>query len=670
MQYLNIFIHISLKRFLLLFCFIIIFIITPKTKIYAQKTKEKPNYKVNSVVRTDDNVLAKTKNTVVEFKNLNKYGLYRDEKILSKIEKDIKARKFDKAYPELYKYVKNFGIENFYKDTYLLWRLAKLIEIVDDPEIAKIFYRLVLKHHRGEDVKNVEVFYDSITVNQRDYFVPLEYYYELVEFRKQIDTLYPPQGVLIDMGPEINSDFADYGPSLNATDDVLLFTSKRNKKGKHIGKTVNEDIFFSKKDKNNGFWDYAKDMKGINTIYNEGSAHMSKDGKTVYFSRCESPDGFGNCDLYVARLQADSTWKTENMGAGVNSTSWDSHPSLSHKEDTLYFASDRLGGFGMSDIYFTHKLPEGGWAKAQNIGPNINTRQSEVSPYFHPIYAILYFSSDGHIVNFGSFDIYKSYNYFGRWQEPKNVGPLVNGVGSEYYFTIDGSSKNLYYAKTTSTDDKDFNIQSFPLPMEAQPNANSVFKGNVVDAETGNPFKGIVAVVDLDNGIEVAPKFLRPDGSYEFDLIKNNNYLVIITGDDFFRIEEKFFMRGDTTITTKANSIKFKKWEFKSMEFDARKADIKPEMEADLDKLVKFLADHPGAKIKIGGHTDADGNEKDNIDLSQNRADAIKDYVIKKGKFKPERIIAIGYGGGAPLVPESTAEDKRLNRRVEFEILK
>jgi len=637
------------------------------TTAFAQIDKVKSQ----GVVRTKDPVVGKNAESVFEFKKINTTKYYKDEKKLKVIEKLMKNRDFKKAYPLLYDYVMNFGVENFYRDAEKMWQLAKMIELLDDFEASKSLYRTILKHHRGSEVKAIELHYDSLTVNQRDYFVPIEYYYELVEYRKLIDTLIPPKEVLLEMDYAINSPKADYAPTINVSDSILIFSSRRKEKNVMAIKKetkANEDIFYSRKI-DADYWGDAKEFKGLNTSYNEGSAHITRNGKTIYFSRCDAPDGYGNCDIYVAHLQPDSSWLVKNLGINVNSVAWDSHPALSKNEDTLYFASDRLGGFGLSDIYFTYKLPDGSWAKAQNLGPTINTRNSEVSPYIHPVYDVLYFSSNGHLVNFGGFDIYKSYKYYGRWQEPLNVGPLVNSSADEYYFAIDNKSKNLYYAKASEDEPENLNLYSFPVPMEAQPTATVVFKGRVVDAETGNPFQGIVSIIDLDNGIEVAPKYLRPDGSYEFDLIKNNNYLVIITGDDFFRIEKKFFLKEDTDMQIQAESIKFNKWKFASLEFDGGSAEIKPEMYSDLDKVVYFMADHPNMRIKISGHTDSDGNEEANLKLSQARADAIKDYIVKKGKVSPSRIDAVGYGSTRPIVPESTPEDKKLNRRVEFEIL-
>jgi outer membrane protein OmpA-like peptidoglycan-associated protein len=205
--------------------------------------------------------------------------------------------------------------------------------------------------------------------------------------------------------------------------------------------------------------------------------------------------------------------------------------------------------------------------------------------------------------------------------------------------------------------------------MEAQPTANTKFKGSLVDSLSGNPMQGIVSIIDMDQGIEVAPKYLRSDGSFEFDLINKNNYLLIIQGDAFFRISELFFLDGDTEFHRKASPIK-SKLNFESLEFANGKADILEVMYDDLDKIVNFLLDNPEFNLKISGHTDSDGTEVINQELSQKRADAIREYLLDHGNIDPSRIEAIGYGSSKPIVKEETAADKKINRRVEFEILK
>jgi outer membrane protein OmpA-like peptidoglycan-associated protein len=301
------------------------------------------------------------------------------------------------------------------------------------------------------------------------------------------------------------------------------------------------------------------------------------------------------------------------------------------------------------------------------MGPIVNTRGAEVSPFFHRKFNVLYFSSNGQPLTFGDFDIYKVNKNNQTWNEPKNVGPLVNGMGSEYYFTIDSESSYLYYARSTENEIENLDLHSFPVPMEAQPEATARLKGSLINSETKKPFKGIVSIIDLDKGVEVAPKFLRDDGSFDFNLINKRNYLLIIQGDDFFRIEELFFMDGDTEMNREAEPIE-NKIAFESLEFENGKADILASMHPDLDKLANFLIDHPKFKLDISGHTDSQGNEDSNLRLSQARADAIKAYLIYQFKIAAARIEAHGYGSAKPIVEESSEDERKLNRRVEFQI--
>lgn len=606
---------------------------------------------------------------IYDFKNINKLPDYYNADKLKSIKKLEAERDWERLFNVLKDYVSNFGIQNFYKDTRLIWRLAKLTEMFGQPEEAKSLYRLVLRHHHtGINIKEIELYYDSLNRQEASLYVPLDYYYELVEYRKLIDTLRPPRGVLLNMGQEINSSKADYAPSLNVQNNILIFTSQRNNTDEiSIRRTFNEDLFFSLKDEY-GNWTPATDFEQINSRYKEGSAVLTRDGKTLYFSRCDCLDCYGDCDLFSAHLQPDSTWgEIKNLGTNVNSLSWDSHPSLSHTEDTLYFASDRLGGFGLSDIYYTYKDRNGNWGRAKNLGPVINTRNNDVSPFYHPVFKVLYFGSNGQLYNFGEYDIYKSHNIDGNWSEPFNIGPLVNGAGSEYYFTIDNKSELLFYARSLSRDLNKQDIYSFPLPMSAQPLATTRVKGSLTDSLTGKAFRGIVSIIDLDEGVEVAPKFLKEDGSFEFDLIDQRNYLLVIQGDDFFRIEDAFFLDGPRELK-KVTEPLASRVKFESIEFDNGKSSLKQEMYADLNKIVNFLYDNPDFKLRISGHTDSYGSNDFNLQLSKERAKNIRDYMVEFANIGPERVEWEGYGSSRPIISEDSEEAKAINRRVEFEI--
>jgi len=602
------------------------------------------------------------------FPNVNQINFYKDENDLNKINKAQESENWERFKDLLEDYVKKFATENFYKDTRFIWQLAKMEELYGDFEKAKSLYRLALKHHQSKiDLRQMEIFMDSVQLEQTDDYVPIDYYYELVDFRKSIDTLVPPRGILLSMGKQINSNMADYAPALTLDNKTMIFTSKRSLSGNILSNDSNEDLYIAVQE--DGMWQDAVQLRGVNSRYNEGSATLNAEGNQIIFARCGAPDGFGNCDLYETHLQEDSTWsKAVNLGANLNSKAWDSHPTLSVSGDSLFFASDRIGGFGLSDIYFSVVDENGEWTRARNLGPVVNTRGNEVSPFIHPRYKILYFSSNGHLLNFGGFDIYKSNSKSFLWDEPQNIGPLINTEGDEYYFTIDSESEDLFYAGSSSMRSHNLDLFSFPLPMEAMPGADTKVSGVVTDTVKGEPFRGIVSIVDIENGIEIAPKFTREVGSFEFNLINNANYVMVVQSDKLFRIEEMFFLSGDTVMNRNIDPIS-SKIRFKSIEFEENSAKLRPDMYSDLDKVVDFLLDYPEFKLKISGHTDSSGDEIRNKSLSKERADAIRDYIILLHPIDKNRVVAEGFGNSMPVVEdEQTDDDRRLNRRVEFEI--
>ena len=273
----------------------------------------------------------------------------------------------------------------------------------------------------------------------------------------------------------------------------------------------------------------------------------------------------------------------------------------------------------------------GSGRKLRNVGPYINTQFNEVSPFIHKAYHnVLYFSSDAQLINFGDFDIFKTFKVNGEWIEPKNVGPLINGKGSEFYFTIDSRSLQLFYARSEEDKIDNLDLHSSPLPMEAKPNNIIRFSGKVVEPVTGEVFKGKVSIIDLDNRTPVAPRNLDEDGTFEFELIDYRNYLLVVEGDNFFRLERNFFLDGDTDLEVEVTSIK-RSITFESIDFKKNKSDILPQMENNLHAIIDFLKDHEDYNLEVIGHTDSDGDHDLNLKLSKERAKNIRLYILKYG---------------------------------------
>lgn len=612
------------------------------------------------------------------FPNLSSEDHYYDQKMIDLMVVVRADSNWDALDSLLELYISNFTVSNFRVDIKMLWEMGQLKQRLGDTLGAIMYYELGILHTRDYD-HQIKMRYDSLVSRWKTEWVDLEFYYRLLEARRKVDPLIPPKGVMLNMGPKVNSDKPEYAPFMHPSDSVLIFTSRRDDQISidDLYGVKNEDLYYCEKDFIDGSWYYAQRFEdAVNSEFNEGSSCLSKDGRTLIFARCDSDDGFGSCDLYQAEYKGSRWQNVINLGPDVNSKNWDSQPNLTPDGKALFFTSNREGTFGGTDIFVSLKREDGTWGKATNLGPTINTVDHEVTPFFHSINNTLYFSSTGHLNNVGGYDIYRSRWLYDHWEYPKNLGPLVNGNGNEYYFAIDGKGARLFYAKSKTHKDKpevnqDFNLYSFPMPMEARPDAIVTLKGYLMDSTTGNPLTGVVLVIDKTSGIEVAPKHINKFGYFEFDLISDHYYEIYIQGENYFTVKEEVDFVHDTTFSTFVES-----WEkgkpiiFEKFEFEKKSAEMDESIEPKLDYLVAFLRRYPMFRLKISGHTDSDGDAKFNLQLSRKRAYKIEKYIRKKGEdfLRSDQILAVGYGETRPLKPNDLESNMRLNRRVEFEL--
>lgn len=612
----------------------------------------------------------------LEFPNIGKVDLFKSGNYKERIRKAEEEDDLFALDSLLSNYIGQWGIRNFQDGLDYLWKAGQVKELLGDSTAAALYYELGLKNQRPY-LPQVKIHYDSLKARHNVEWVDLKFYYKVLEARRKIDPLIPPKGVMLNMGPKINSDRPDYAPFMHPSDSVLIFTSRRNEEIviDDIQPQKNEDLYFSEKGFIEGTWSNSERFTDeVNSKYNEGSACLSPDGRTLFFTRCDEPEGYGSCDLYIADYVAGGWTNVRNLGPYVNSDSWDSHPNITPHGDTLFFTSNRLGGFGKSDLYFTERKPDGTWTPATNLGPTINTVEDEVTPFYHRVNKTLYFSSTGHLKNLGGYDIYKSRWLDGHWESPKNLGPLVNSTGNEYYFSIDGKGTRLFYSSAKKDQDKaefkqDFDLYSFPMPMEARPDAIVTLRGYLLDSVTGHPITGLVLVIDKESGIEVAPKHINPYGYFEFDLINNKAYEIYIQGENFLTVKEDVTVLGDTTFAVFTSSFETgKPLVFENLEFGDDSYELDAFIEPKLDYIASFLEKFPMFRLEVKGHTDSDGEAKYNLDLSRKRAGAIRKYILRKGNLEESRVDAKGFGETRPLVANDTETHKRLNRRVEFEV--
>ncbi len=610
------------------------------------------------------------------FPHLQEYVRYDGKEYAKRIQKAEEAQDLLALDTLLGNFIGRWGIANFSENVDFLWKAGQVKELLGDTVASALYYEIGLRNQRPWKPQ-VKIHFDSLKAQKNVEWVDLQFYYKILEARRKIDPLIPPKGVMLNMGPKINSDRPDYAPFMHPSDSVLIFTSRRDEEIviDDINERKNEDLYFVEKGFIDGTWSYAQRFSGIiNSQYNEGSATLSPDGRTLYFTRCDEPNSYGSCDIYVADFIGGDWTNIRNIGPNVNSAEWDSHPNITPDGKSLYFTSNRKGGFGKSDLYLTHRLEDGTWTKAENLGPTINTIEDEVTPFFHQVNQTLYFSSTGHLKNLGGYDIYKSRWLEDHYENPKNVGPLVNSAANEYYFSIDGKGTRLFYASAKKDQNKaeykqNFDLYSFPMPMEARPDAIVTLRGYLIDSISGNPIVGLVLVIDRDQGIEVAPKHINKFGYFEFDLINNHKYDIYIQGENFLTIKEGITLSGDTTFTEMTRSFDAgKPMVFENLEFEDDSYDLNGSIEPKLNYLVAFLKKYPMFRLEVKGHTDSDGDAKYNLELSRKRAAIIRHYVIKAGGFSEDMITAQGFGETRPLVANDNEEHKNMNRRVEFEL--
>jgi len=476
---------------------------------------------------------------------------------------------------------------------------------------------------------------------------------------------------------EINSvENSEYMPTLTVDEKQIIFTrllSCESCPGKK-----QEDIYTSYF--NNGKWTLAKPISdSINTpTYNEGAQTISSDGKYLFFTACNRPDGRGSCDIYVSTWNGFNWTKPRNLRE-INSPYWDSQPCLAADGKTLYFVSNRNLSSDKTrqqmDIFVTYLREDSTWSTPVPLPAPINTPDgNEMSPFIHPDNTTLYFSSNAHL-SMGGFDIFFSKKINdSTWNIPVNLGYPINTYKDESFLYVSGNGEKAYFSRG-NLKDSIFDIYYFDLYREAQPNPTTYFKGQIIDAKTKKPIQAFFELFSLDNNKLMASTFSDLQGEFLLPLPTGKQYALNVTAPNYLFYSEHFDLQGNNSVdspfikTVELQPIeKNTSFVLNNVFFDVDKYELKPQSYAELNKLVDFLKKNPTLKIEIQGHTDNTGTHEHNMKLSENRAKAVYDYLLSKG-IHANRMSYKGYGETMPIDTNSTAEGRAKNRRTEIKIL-
>ncbi len=467
------------------------------------------------------------------------------------------------------------------------------------------------------------------------------------------------------LGENVNSPIDDYWPSLTADEQTLVFTRSNRKK------RTQEDFYIS--EKKNGQWQAAQNMGApLNTRLSEGAQSISADGKTMVYAACLREDGLGSCDIYISH-KTGNTWSTpKNIGAPVNSRFKETQPSLSADGRTLYFAANRDGTFGGLDIWVSNKQENGRWSMPKNLGDSINTSKDDFSPFIHPDNQSLYFASAGWL-GMGGSDLFFSQKINEKWSTPTNMGYPINTWKNEENLVVTATGDLALFS--TDRDGKGQDIYEFPLYPSAQPNPVTYVEGVVYAAETQKKLCARFELLNLQSKKTITESHSDPySGEFLVCLPVNKRYVLNVSKSGYLFYSENFSLIEHNPEEVFVMNIplqpikKGKKVVLKNIFFEIDSYKLKKESFIELDKLVKFLEMNNTLKIQINGHTDNQGTDQHNLELSKNRAKAVYDYLIENGIAK-ERLKYKGFGEQQPIATNETPKGRALNRRTEFEII-
>lgn len=605
-------------------------------------------------------------------------------------------RKAEEAIPFMEQAVK---VDPAYGDAYL--KLGQLYEFTKrfDPAIAS--YRDAIK--LAPDSPASGAAYQSLSTilmrlgryadalpyleKYQSLFVPKSIQYQrvgklLANARFGLEAVQHPQPVEPKpVSPVLNTTPSQYFPVLTADEQTLVFTALKPE--------GDEDLMVATF--NGETWSPPTSLSpNINTPENEGTATLSADGRMLVFTACQGRKGFGSCDLYMSR-KTGSDWSVpENLGATINTRYYESQPSLSADGRRLYFISDRPGGKGRRDIWRADLGTDGGWSEPVNIGAPVNTPANEASPFIHANGQSLFFASEGH-TGLGGYDLFVSDSLAvidsARWSTPTNLGYPINTSEDQASLFVAANGRRAYYSYEEQKDgvSQRSRLYAFDLPETLRDRVKPVsfVKGIVADARTNKPLAATVELIDLKtNQLVSRVQADAQTGQYTAILPSGGEYALYVSvpGYLFKSLSFDFTQKSKDDRADGARGLSLSvplepavsgataRETLNNLFFETGRYDLAAKSRTELDRLAQFLKTNPGVSIEISGHTDDRGDAVANLTLSKKRAQSVVTYLTQAG-IGAERIKAVGYGKTRPLAPNTTDENRQLNRRIEWRVL-
>ncbi|MBL6445899.1 PD40 domain-containing protein [Fulvivirga sp. 29W222] len=410
---------------------------------------------------------------------------------------------------------------------------------------ANVYYDLAEVYHKDEQIEKALDYYGKYKAALKGNQGEISKVNRALEVaNNSLSLMSSPKDItVVNLGQVINSQYTEYNPVVSADESVMAFTALRP----NTGKTRSSDKFIEEvyiSYNTSGNWSQPKPIK-IASNYNVGTAGISADGQKMLIF-IGGADGTGN--LYTIDKAGDD-WSTPvTMGNKINSRSHvETTGSITPDGKTLYFASNRPGGYGGLDIYKSVKTEAGDWGEPVNVGPEVNTKYNEDAPFIHPDQWTLFFTSDGHNT-MGGRDIFVTRLFNGKWTAPENMGYPINTTANDNYFTLTADGRKGYFSSDRKGGQGGQDIYSINMPEEEANIPLTMIKGRILNGENNEPIPTTIYVVDVESGKKLDFVY-QPDpktGNYLIILPPSKNYDMIIESEGFLPYTLNINIPGQT----------------------------------------------------------------------------------------------------------------------------
>jgi OmpA-OmpF porin, OOP family len=487
------------------------------------------------------------------------------------------------------------------------------------------------------------------------------------------------------LGPKVNSDLAELRPTVSADGNLLFFICENHPANTKYNSVPNsQDIWYSWRD-SNGVWSEAQHLPyPLNTAQYNAVYWISPDNNRILIRGAFNNGSYYGKGVSMSHLDDRDRWTEPDMLIIKNYERYDrglqSGATMAHDGQTLILYMTPEQGSPDNDLFVCFRNPNGTWTEPKSLGKKLNLPDyNEMTPYLASDGVTLYFSSN-RPGGLGDNDIWMTKRLdetWQKWSDPVNLGAPINTPDWDAFFTLDAGGEYAYLTTNLNTYGES-DIVRVKLLEREKPNPVVLVSGNVYNLKTREPLSASLVYETLPDGVQAGNGESNPvDGSFKIVLPYDKNYSIRANAEHFFAVSENLNL--DSLVKAGYKEIHKDLYlapieigqvvRLNNVFFDFDKWDLRPESYVELDRVVKLLKENPAIEIEMSAHTDSRGSDDYNFKLSDERARSVREYILSKG-IDPKRIISQGYGETRPVVPNDTDENRQLNRRVEFKILK